>query len=37
MSGQPVILYYWPSSGIKNYGLKPDPDLYRELEEQVAD
>ena len=37
MSGQPVALYYWPPSDIKNYGIKPDPDLHRELEEQVAD
>ena len=37
VSGQPVALYHWPPSGIENYGIKPDPDLHRELEEQVAD
>jgi hypothetical protein len=35
--GKPYMLYNWPQApGVRNYGLKPNPELLSELEEQTA-
>lgn len=37
VAGQPVMLYHWPSEGVKDHGARPDPDLRSYLQTQVSD